>query len=85
MPRHPSLDAAGTENFPGADIAATGDDWEFLKAMERYQRRTGRRYPTWREVLKVLRSLGYRKVERTADSGQGLAEPPSRPPTGRSS
>ena len=62
MPRHPSSAASGTENFPGADIAAAGDEWEFLTAMERYQRRTGRRYPTWREVLKVLRSLGYRKV-----------------------
>ncbi len=61
MTRRPSSAAAFTENFPGADIATTGDEWEFLKAMERYQRRVGRRYPTGREVLKVLRSLGYRK------------------------
>jgi hypothetical protein len=53
---------ACTENFPGSDIAVGTDEWEFLKAMERYQRRAGRRYPTWREVLRVLRSLGYRKV-----------------------
>ncbi len=60
MPRRPTPIAC-TENYPGADIPAAGDEWEFLKAMERYQRRNGRRYPTWREVLWVLRGLGYRK------------------------
>lgn len=62
MSRHPSPSSTGTENFPGADIPAGGDEWEFLKAMERYQRRANRRYPSWREVLRVLRALGYRKV-----------------------
>ena len=61
MSRHPSASSTGTENFPGADIAAAGDEWEFLRAMEQYQRRAGRRYPSWREVLRVLRALGYRK------------------------
>ena len=66
MSRHPSPSSTGTENFPGADIPAGGDEWEFLKAMERYQRRAGRRYPSWREVLRVLRALGYRKVRTAA-------------------
>jgi hypothetical protein len=48
------------ENFPGADV--TPEELEFLKAMERFQRRHRRRYPTWREVLFVLKSLGYRRV-----------------------
>lgn len=48
------------ENFPGADV--TPEELEFLKAMERFQRRHHRRYPTWREVLFVLKSLGYRRV-----------------------
>ena len=61
MSGRPRTPASGSENFPGSDIPAAGDEWEFLKAMERYQRRSGRRYPTWREVLRVLRSLGYRK------------------------
>lgn len=79
MPRHPSSAAAGTENFPGSDIATTGDEWEFLTAMDRYQRRTGRRYPTWREVLAVLRALGYRKPGRGA-RGKGQGEDPKPPP-----
>jgi hypothetical protein len=56
-----------TENFPGADV--TPEELEFLKAMERFQRERRRRYPTWREVLFVLRSLGYRRV----------ADPPNGP------
>lgn len=61
MPRQkpPHSTGGGTETFPGSDL--TADEWEFLKAMERYQRRHHRRYPTWREVLLVLHALGYRK------------------------
>jgi hypothetical protein len=35
---------------------------EFAIAMERYMRDQRRRYPTWHEVLMVVRALGYRKV-----------------------
>jgi hypothetical protein len=35
----------------------------FMKAMERYKRENRRPFPTWSEVLEVLRALGYRKVE----------------------
>lgn len=58
------------ENFPGSDI--TPEQWEFIAAIREYQRRTGRRYPSWREVLEVLRSLGYRKVV----SGDASGVPP---------
>jgi hypothetical protein len=34
----------------------------FKLAMERYKRDNRRPFPTWSEVLEVLRSLGYRKV-----------------------
>jgi hypothetical protein len=40
----------------------SGEESEFLRAMEEYRRTRGRRFPTFREVLAVLRSLGYRKV-----------------------
>jgi len=33
----------------------------FGKAMDRYKRESDRPYPTWHEVLDVLRSMGYRK------------------------
>jgi len=35
---------------------------EFMTAMNDYKRRSGRQFPTWSEVLEVVRSLGYRKV-----------------------
>lgn len=39
------------------------DEVEFMNAMDQYKRRSGRPFPTWSEVLEVVRSLGYRKVE----------------------
>jgi hypothetical protein len=34
---------------------------EFMLAMDRYKRDNRRPHPTWREVLEVFRSLGYRR------------------------
>jgi hypothetical protein len=47
-------------HFDGGDM--TAEQVEFLLAMAAYQKRYGRRYPTWLEVLHVLHCLGYRKV-----------------------
>lgn len=38
------------------------DEVEFMKAMDDYKRRSGRPFPTWSEVLEVVRSLGYLKT-----------------------
>ena len=32
---------------------------EFLRAIDRYKRKTGKSFPTWTEVLDVLRSIGW--------------------------
>ncbi|VTS02932.1 hypothetical protein [Tuwongella immobilis] len=40
----------------------TDEETEFMTAMERYKRENRRPFPTWSEVLEVIRSLGYRKV-----------------------
>jgi hypothetical protein len=37
----------------------SGDEIEFMRAMDDYKRRSGRQFPTWSEVLEVVRSLGY--------------------------
>ena len=37
------------------------DEVEFMKAMDEYKRSSGRSFPTWSEVLEVVRSLGYRR------------------------
>ena len=48
----------------------------FMKAMDQYKRANRRPFPTWSEVLEVLRSLGYRKTE-TAVALPGLPVQPS--------
>ena len=38
------------------------EEIEFMQALERYKRSSGRMVPTCSEVLEVLRSLGYQRV-----------------------
>ncbi len=38
------------------------DEVEFMKAMDEYKRKSGRMFPTWSEVLEVVRGLGYAKA-----------------------
>ena len=38
------------------------EEIDFMRAMDDYKRRSGRQFPTWSEVLEVIRDLGYRKV-----------------------
>lgn len=49
-----------SENFQGSDYSA--EEWAFIQAIAAYQTRWNRRYPCWREILHVLKCLGYRKV-----------------------
>ncbi|MHC4942439.1 MAG: hypothetical protein ACYTG7_05405 [Planctomycetota bacterium] len=37
---------------------------EFIQAIDRYKRKTQKAFPSWTEVLDILRSLGYRKVKK---------------------
>ena len=61
MPVQPTTPSALSEAFQGLSI--TPEAAEFGRAMDRYQRRTGRRYPTWLEVLNVAKDLGWRKAQ----------------------
>ena len=54
------------------------DETEFMKAMDRYKRENRRPFPTWSEVLEVMRSLGYRRVaEPTALPGKASGVTPA--------
>lgn len=44
------------------EIDYTDAETEFMTAMEQYRSENSRRFPTSREVLAVLISLGYRRV-----------------------
>lgn len=56
----------------------SNDEIDFMKAMDQYKRDNRRPFPTWSEVLEVLRAMGYRKTaEATVMPGLGNAMPPS--------
>jgi hypothetical protein len=38
------------------------EQFEFLMAIDEYKRKNDRPFPTWTEVLEVIKALGYRKV-----------------------
>jgi hypothetical protein len=40
----------------------TDDEMEFMNAMQRFKESSGKSFPTYREVLKVVMSLGYRRL-----------------------
>jgi hypothetical protein len=40
---------------------------EFLKAIDAYKRKTGQTFPSWTEVLAVLRDIGWLSPMRLAD------------------
>jgi len=53
------------------------EEIDFMKAMDQYKRDNRRPFPTWSEVLEVLRALGYRKVaDLSLMPGLGNAMPP---------
>ena len=39
----------------------TNDEIEFMRAMDDYKRKAGRQFPTWSEVLEVIKSMGYKR------------------------
>ncbi|GAB4140447.1 MAG: hypothetical protein Tsb009_09770 [Planctomycetaceae bacterium] len=45
----------------------TEQEIQFMRAMDDYKRKSGRQFPTWSEVLEVLRSLGYRQTEEPVE------------------
>ena len=38
------------------------EQFEFLMAIDEYKSKNTRPFPTWTEVLEVIKALGYRKV-----------------------
>ena len=50
------------------------EQFEFLMAIDEYKRKNARPFPTWTEVLEVIKALGYRKVAEP----QSLRSPANR-------
>lgn len=53
------------------------EQFEFLMAIDEYKRTNTRPFPTWTEVLEVIKALGYRKVAEP----QSLEKPGKEPGT----
>jgi hypothetical protein len=52
----------------------TEAEMEFMLAMNEYKHQSGRMFPTWSEVLEVLRTLGYEKVDAVGGEEGELKE-----------
>lgn len=53
----------------------TAEQFEFCMAIEMYKKVNKRLYPTWTEVMEVMRQLGYRKVEHRTVHLENVPEP----------
>jgi hypothetical protein len=59
------------------------EQFEFILAIDEYKRVNNRPFPTWTEVLEVIKYLGYRKVAAVGEHidrpDDGEADLPSLP------
>jgi len=51
------------ELIKGPQTEVTTEVLDFIKALDDYKKTKNRPFPTWSEVLEVLKQLGYRQVE----------------------
>jgi predicted transcriptional regulator len=51
------------------------EQFEFLIAIETYKKVNKRMFPTWTEVLEVIKQLGYKKVEARSIRLENVPEP----------
>ena len=40
----------------------TEEQFEFLMAIDQYKRANQRPFPSWTEILEIIKAIGYRKV-----------------------
>ena len=51
------------------------EQFSFIKAIEAFKHANGKTFPTWTDVLEVIRKLGYRKtMPSTVNIGDDLAD-----------
>ena len=52
----------------------TDEQFDFLMAIDEYKKKNSRPFPTWTEVLEVIKALGYRKVAEPQSLSQVAAD-----------
>jgi len=40
----------------------SAEEFQFIKAIEKFKAKTGKTFLSWSEVLKILKELGYRRT-----------------------
>jgi hypothetical protein len=60
-PPRPRLEKPKPERISHFTTTVDEDAMEFIQAIEAFKRAKHRAFPTWGEVLAVVKSLGYRK------------------------
>ena len=55
------------------------EQFEFLMAIDEYKRKNTRPFPTWTEVLELVKALGYRKVAAPQSLAGARKEPQVEP------
>ena len=65
-----------TDERKSAEQGQMSDEqFEFLLAIEEYKRKNTRPFPTWTEVLEVIKAMGYRKVAEPQSLKPFIKEP----------
>ncbi|MCH2137114.1 MAG: hypothetical protein MK101_11140 [Phycisphaerales bacterium] len=52
----------------------TSEQYLFLRAIDAFKRANGKSFPSWTDVLEVIRRLGYRKTQQSQIDLGGRAE-----------
>jgi len=67
-----------TDERKSAEEGQMSDEqFEFLMAIDEYKRKNARPFPTWTEVLEVIKALGYRRVAEPQPLQKAKKEPRS--------
>lgn len=51
----------GPRHHATSDVVFDEEETEFLKAMEEFKRSSGKKFPTFTDCMRVLKSLGWTK------------------------
>ena len=67
-----------SEDRKAAEEGQMSDEqYEFLMAIDEYKKMNNRPFPTWTEVLDVVKALGYRKVADPSTIDEEQPQPAS--------
>ena len=76
LDRHRGPDKRRSESRKAAEDEQISDEqFEFIIAIDEYKKKNGRHFPTWTEVLELIKALGYRKVAEPQSLETVLTDP----------